>query len=197
MKPTIIKNIFWRNQQFFLFQRSQAFREGYFLHHNNLYIQIWKEKHAFSAVIEIFSVSFFQWHECDEYLDDSFRKVSHSKMLQRVHQVWLCLCFLIKNFKTSPAWFMLLYVMNSLLALKLKSWITFLHRLPSGYFFWINRGVQTLFLHPSMKIWRRCALFRFYKNTSSQKLPKWPKVTFQPLIRSHLNRQEIMNKNLL
>ena len=81
----IIKKIFWRNQQFFLFQRKQAFREGYFLHHNNLYIQIWKEKHAFSAVIEIVSVSFFQWPGCDEYLDDSFRKVSHSKMLQRVH----------------------------------------------------------------------------------------------------------------
>ena len=56
----IINNIFRLNQHFFLFQRIQACREGYWLHHNNLYIESLEEKHALWAVIGMFPVSLFQ-----------------------------------------------------------------------------------------------------------------------------------------
>ena len=50
------------NQQSLWSRRSQAYRGGYSVRHNNLYIQNWVEKHAWWAVIEMFCVLFLQWH---------------------------------------------------------------------------------------------------------------------------------------
>ena len=55
-------------------------------------------------------------------------------------------------------------VITSMITVKLKSRITFLHRVQSGYFF-----KSLIEIYPLTR-WRRCALFQFYKN--DQKLLK-------------------------